>query len=456
MEILIWKNWFWILKKLFFRVLRPHPDQQALEEANNHWYSYADEDRDRGSFRNTIYQSNSNHNSVLECVNQILLRDEEEEENARLTSRRYKYKGKVVCFQTAKLSDIESVGSEVERRNSEDLVETKTPEKSTLNTSLNKLDPDLDTQLKVEAARIIHDESQEKTDEILNDTEEAKALVIIEPKEEEPQYPQVEKLTPKNQSLSSTPKRLSIAKNLDYEEIECLRSEVCEKTPQKAQFLKNALILKKIPSPSFLIDESQKYSKKSPSVTKHLYEEIPSVKKNKMIFCQPLVQQFKDELKSQRNEEGKNMGHFEEFKIENVVPGKRHVEFPDIYDVQQNFEEFKLDECDLSDDLNRLEADGSEMQTAAYGAVLPSSTVENKNNQFNSCYDNFLEASGMSNKCILTPSRLISNHKSMLKPKDVKYKRKIKASNTIYEGQDIVGVNSVYNTKHWTGPFVWC
>lgn len=42
-------------------------------------------------------------------------------------------------------------------------------------------------------------------------------------------------------------------------------------------------------------------------------------------------------------------------------------------------------------------------------------------------FDRFLDVSGLTQKSILTPSRLLSNHKNMLKPKDVKLRSKVKA-----------------------------
>ena len=40
-------------------------------------------------------------------------------------------------------------------------------------------------------------------------------------------------------------------------------------------------------------------------------------------------------------------------------------------------------------------------------------------------FDRFLDVSGLTQKSILTPSRLLSNHKNMLKPKDVKHRHMI-------------------------------
>lgn len=96
----------------------------TVEDTSGNWYSDPDEDRlNDDVFRHSTYRPNSNHNSVLECVNQILLQDMEEEENMVLSvPRRFKHRGRIVRFQPARLSDIESVGSEMERKNSEESV----------------------------------------------------------------------------------------------------------------------------------------------------------------------------------------------------------------------------------------------------------------------------------------------------------------------------------------------
>ncbi|KAJ8921800.1 hypothetical protein NQ315_008429 [Exocentrus adspersus] len=63
-------------------------------------------------------------------------------------------------------------------------------------------------------------------------------------------------------------------------------------------------------------------------------------------------------------------------------------------------------------------------------------------------YEHFLECTGLSSKSILTPSRLLSNHKSMLKPKDVKLRSKVKANNNIFER------HSTSSIKYWSEPYV--
>jgi len=68
-------------------------------------------------------------------------------------------------------------------------------------------------------------------------------------------------------------------------------------------------------------------------------------------------------------------------------------------------------------------------------------------------YDNFLEATGLSQKSIMTPSRMLSNHKSVLKPKDVKHRSRAKAAAIITERNipsQVVGPT----VKYWTEPFL--
>lgn len=119
---------------------RLDPDEQNNDESSGNWYSDPDEDRINDELlRHSVCRPNpSKHNSVLECVNQILLRDMEEEENNRVMSmpRRFKHRGKIVRFQPARLSDIESVGSEMERRNSEEPALPRATTPTTITTTI--------------------------------------------------------------------------------------------------------------------------------------------------------------------------------------------------------------------------------------------------------------------------------------------------------------------------------
>lgn len=105
--------------------------------------------------------------------------------------------------------------------------------------------------------------------------------------------------------------------------------------------------------------------------------------------------------------------------------------------LQENFEEFKLEECYVEAD-GRPEADGAEMNH--YAAVGPVAAAP----EATRTYETFLETTGLSQKSILTPSRMLSNHRSCLKPKDVKHRSRIKAA--------AVGV--VPTVKYWTEPFL--
>ncbi|XP_047357610.1 myb-like protein X isoform X1 [Vespa velutina] len=522
-------------------------DEQNTEETSGNWYSDPDEDKTNDDvFRHTSYRSNSNHNSVLECVNQILLRDMEDEDRVLSVPRRFKHRGRTVRFQPARLSDIESVGSEMERKNSEEGL----MEKETLSgdfsdqRSMNVASFEATASEDEYGMRITHpvdpNEVVNSTVESVLEDEEPKVIpiVIIEPKVEpeeiknsglasstqKPKIPiqsvspplRMERIEEKT-CLQMSTKRLTIAKNLDYEDIESLPEVILPspKTPPalppKPQFRNNTLILKKIPSPSFLIDETRKKLSEVSSAAAHgkkIFTLIGSPIESSSTITKTSVKNLNfDETSTKNvgnNEDGnfwknrfnnvrssfqsrhsneKNVvhrsrkiprvtnivRHFEEFKIggeneerskERNKPKERYVrtEFGQEFDIRQNFEEFNLDECDLSDDPNRPEADGSERLSNNH-LVVPVSQNETNNaltkdnnnhlttatNNANTGYDNFLEATGLSNKSILTPSRLLSNHKSMLKPKDVKYKNKIKAT-AILEKHNA----STYNTTTTT------
>ncbi|XP_014482885.1 PREDICTED: uncharacterized protein LOC106748660 isoform X2 [Dinoponera quadriceps] len=510
------------------------PPEVTVEDTSINWYSDPDEDRlNDDMFRHNVYRPNGNHNSVLECVNQILLRDMEEEENVLSAPRRFKHRGRIVRFQPARLSDIESVGSEMERRNSEE---------STVD---NKESPREDEARENEGSasedefgmRIVQKEPDD-------DPKDSKAipLVIIEPKVEE-----ARQFLPKSQAsnpplkmerieekacLQMSARGLTIARprstNLDYEDIESL-PEVTTTTPTsptpprtppalppKPQFRNNTLTLKKIPSPSFLIDEKRSQQQDSGGADSarrgilellssssskaarslNLDEAKGSVRsstrsstreasgREEAGFWKSRFNHVRSSFQARHKEPDQPKGaarvtsivrHFEEFKIgdpeEQATRGdrsrarERHAELEHDFDIRQNFEEFNLDECDLSDDPDRPEGDGSERlsQSSLNNPGQTESSIAKDNNNApgssgesgNSGYDHFLEATGLSNKSILTPSRLLSNHKSMLKPKDVKYKSRIKATAVLERhGVQSTASNTTTHVRHWTGPFV--
>ncbi|XP_051154312.1 probable serine/threonine-protein kinase DDB_G0278845 isoform X6 [Leptopilina boulardi] len=511
------------------------PEEQNQEDTSGNWYSDPDEDRISDDvFRHTTYRPNGNHNSVLECVNQILLRDMEEDEKVLSIPRRFKHRGKIVRFQPARLSDIESVGSEMERRNSEEA-----PIDGDIS---NEIEPsDNDTESGAFEATTSEDEfgmrHEESSSEIIVNTIEPEAnidenekprpIVIIEPKIEHEEnqkkplsfvLPQKVKGSPnlsptlkmerieEKTCLQMSSKGLTLAKNLDYEDIESLPEMISPlpKTPPalppKPQFMNNTLVLKKIPSPSFLIDETRKKNVDTDTEQgKNLFPFTSPIKttsvkslkfdeeSNKSTSSESSLwkNRFNNVRSSFKSKHGPNnkdeqrkiprvtniVRHFEEFKIggdnderlsDRIKPRERHVlvsQFDEDFDIRQNFEEFNLDDCDLSDDPDRPEGDGSETLTSVgvIAGQTENTIIRNKDNNnivipidnSNNGYDHFLEATGLSTKSILTPSRLLSNHKSMLKPKDIKYKNMIK-SNAVLEKHG----PSHTHVRHWTGPFV--
>lgn len=519
------------------------PMEQNLEENSGNWYSDPDEDKASDEvFRHRAYQPNSKHNSVLECVNQILLRDMEEEENVLSVPRRFKHRGRIVHFQPARLSDIESVGSEMERRNSEENVLERIGEQGQDHSSGFAVE-NSEKDFRTSAVKSITESPRESITEVMSpsnvDFEGSKAipLVIIEPDvgagETPATTPQKIKscadLIKSSSSHTSSPplkmermeekaclqmcsKRLTIAKNLDYEDIESLPdSSNGVKTPPalppKPQYKNNTLILKKIPSPSFLINETHKKQGGGDNTSDHdvkffnfsvspaktgtvrslSYDEkcsrSPKLNNNEIqngFILKNKFNSLRSSFKSRQNLNNVYDGavkmpkvtnivrHFEEFKIGEAEDRtlinkdkdkerdkdktKSRLDY-DQDDIRQNFEEFNLDDCDLFDDPDRPEADGSERLNDLIATQIEN-TTKGKESSTNGGYDHFLEATGLSTKSILTPSRLLSNHKSMLKPKDVKYKNKIKAT-AVLERHGISAMSSTHtHVKHWTGPFV--
>ncbi|PBC28426.1 hypothetical protein APICC_08295 [Apis cerana cerana] len=411
--------------------LKMEIEEHNVEDTSGNWYSDPDEDKMNDDvFRHSMYRPNSNHNSVLECVNQILLRDMEDEENILSMSRRFKHRGRIVRFQPAKLSDIESVGSEMERKNSEEgIIEKESADSEFTDVPSNSFEPTatedefgMSLTQNVSTSNVTttitnHESSLEE------ESEEAKAIpiVIIEPKikMEETRHAAFQSSQVSQKIKTSG---LTIAKNLDYEDIESL-PEIISPPPKTPPALP--------PKPQFKNN------------TKKIFGFISSPLKSTGINVSSARSlNFDDTINKVTN----IVRHFEEFKIgESEDQAKKrtktkekhvHSEFDQEFDIRQNFEEFNLDECDLSDDPDRPEGDGSERlgnlgvtisQNEKTAATKDNNNVPLAASNSNSGYDHFLEATGLSNKSILTPSRLLSNHKSMLKPKDV---------------------------KHWTGPFV--
>ncbi|XP_008547198.1 probable serine/threonine-protein kinase DDB_G0267686 isoform X2 [Microplitis demolitor] len=549
-------------------------EEKCMEDTSGNWYSDPDEDRiTEEVIQNNSYRPNSNHNSVLECVNQILLRDREEEENVRSIPRTFKHKGRIVRFQPARLSDIESVGSEMERKNSEEAIMDKenelgdagseeeygmrimSPSIMRIGNSVGSADSnheeELDTSTGAIPIAIIEPQIDIDAQSVISSVSSVSPELSVKSRSSNRSSSPILRLEriEEKTCLSMSSKGLTIAKNLDYEDIESLPEIISPlpKTPPalppKPQFRNNTLVLKKIPSPSFLIDETRKkhssglsapgYVKKIFGISTPSKSSLSSSSKsllfdndhlNKSLTRSPGLNfinnnSFKESIfRSPKKDKQKDLyrdtpkiprvpnmvRHFEEFKIGNDIDSRcvnkkskdRSTQFEiEEIDIRQNFEEFNLDECDLSDDPDRPEGDGSDRlgnlalnknqdddiysvvdnnntptnnSTSSAGTTTNSNTNTNSNS--NGIYDHFLEATGLSNKSILTPSRLLSNHKSVLKPKDVKYKNKIKAVSEKQQQQQIVnplpaaGINNNSHShsnshshthgRHWTGPFV--
>lgn len=107
-----------------------------------------------------------------------------------------------------------------------------------------------------------------------------------------------------------------------------------------------------------------------------------------------------------------------------------------------NFEEFKLEDVDMEsvgsgEDGGRPAGDGAEARAAM---------VQNGNS--NGSYEHFLEATGLSQKSILTPSRLYSNHRNVIKPKDVKHRSKV------LKAAAVNGKSGGPVVKYWVEPFL--
>ncbi|XP_043274792.1 uncharacterized protein [Venturia canescens] len=525
--------------------------EEGVEETSGNWYSDPDEDRISDDvFRHSTYRPKGNHNSVLECVNQILLRDMEEEESVLTAPRRFKHRGRIVRFQPARLSDIESVGSEMERRNSEDCPNEREAGGEGESGNFEGTGSEDEFGMRLEEGRDSRSEGK-RIEAVKEESEAAIPIVVIEPKSTEAIETPVrvasaclEMGNPRGRSIngSASPtlrmerieektclqmssKGLTIAKNLDYEDIESLpevmspRPKTPPALPPKPTQFRSTLVLKKIPSPSFLIDETRRKNpqrKIDAETRRGISGCLPSPAKTPSNGQTSRSLVFEEKYSVPRNQESSNdshektrfassrsafqtinesprssdldnltprvtsmVRHFEEFKIggdderkisrehrERSRDRSRHNDYEQ-FDIRQNFEEFNLDECDLSDDPDRPEADGSERlsnlgicqiandrSNADNNNVIYTSTClpNTSNNANNGIYDNFLEATGLSNKSILTPSRLLSNHKSMLKPKDVKYKNKIKANAGLEKNP--TGTTHFTQVRHWTGPFV--
>lgn len=118
--------------------------------------------------------------------------------------------------------------------------------------------------------------------------------------------------------------------------------------------------------------------------------------------------------------------------------------------LRKNFEEFRLDDCDmealcsgLEDGNSQVKDDGAEQRLKEAAAALEARVS----------YENFLEATGLSQKSIMTPSRMFSNHKSVMKPKDVKHRNRVKAAAVIERCSNPQALSNS-TVRYWTEPFL--
>ncbi|RZF34925.1 hypothetical protein LSTR_LSTR011419 [Laodelphax striatellus] len=138
----------------------------------------------------------------------------------------------------------------------------------------------------------------------------------------------------------------------------------------------------------------------------------------------------------------KRFEHLSEEKVESLEEDGNNA-------LRKNFEEFRLDDMDVicatseEDNENKEPVEQEKCMNGSIDTTTASVTVTPT--EAGVSYENFLEATGLSQKSIMTPSRIFSNnHRNVLKPKDVKHRSRVKAAATI----------SNPTTRYWTEPFL--
>ncbi|KAG7155999.1 hypothetical protein Hamer_G012154 [Homarus americanus] len=141
----------------------------------------------------------------------------------------------------------------------------------------------------------------------------------------------------------------------------------------------------------------------------------------------------------------------------------------------ENFEEFTLDSLELEED--QEDEDGgrgkenlpvSEQRRCGDGAETKLDSKMNEEGKLdlsvnsasasaalmaNGQYEKFLEATGLSQKSILTPTRMFSNHRSVLKPRDIKHRNKLRAAfTTLSTLEETPSSGAGY--RYWTEPYL--
>ncbi|KAI5726910.1 hypothetical protein M8J76_010940 [Diaphorina citri] len=121
-------------------------------------------------------------------------------------------------------------------------------------------------------------------------------------------------------------------------------------------------------------------------------------------------------------------------------------------ELRNNFEEFSFDDCEVGNVENEAE---QQVQNEDSSAPKNNSNLPHLPQENGVTYEKFLEATGLSQKSIVTPSRLLSTRKNMMRPKDVKHRSRAKAAAANYV--DRCGTSEYVlgsTTKYWTEPFL--
>ncbi|KAJ9582047.1 hypothetical protein L9F63_003630 [Diploptera punctata] len=122
--------------------------------------------------------------------------------------------------------------------------------------------------------------------------------------------------------------------------------------------------------------------------------------------------------------------------------------------LRRNFEEFKLEDVDMDsvssgEDGGRPAGDGAEARATV---VQNGTSGTGGTSNGGGSYEHFLEATGLSQKSILTPSRMYSNHRNVLKPKDVKHRSRILKAAAVSEKSNNTSNGPI--VKYWIEPFL--
>lgn len=121
--------------------------------------------------------------------------------------------------------------------------------------------------------------------------------------------------------------------------------------------------------------------------------------------------------------------------------GNKEEGSPSVSQMVRRFEEISVNNNSAED--SDAKSDEIKSEVESNGCSPADSSVS---------YDNFLEATGLSQKSIMTPSRMMTNHRNVVKPKDVKLRSKVKAAGVIERciPPQVVGPT----IKYWTEPFL--